>query len=291
MMGLCLVPEMKYNVAFFLFGPPGTGKSVYLDLLRKVVGDENCCAVPLARLGDKHSTWPLTERLVNIVGDLETDDGHGSLRHLEGTFKEITNGGLISCERKHKDVSEAQATARCVFATNSMPTFADRTEALWDRVRILPFNVRVRGHQDDDPDLRQKLASPASLQGIFRWALAGLGDLQTKQVFPEHPEGLTAKNKQRYKCDPERGYLEDHYELNSTSYVQVAAAYKKFYDWLHENGFNARTRTTFIESVHRVFGIEETRPKLSDGSQPRVFQGLAAKWDSTLPTQGNLHSY
>ncbi len=276
MMGLSMVPETKYNVAFFLFGQPGTGKSVFLHVLRALVGHDNCCAVPLARMGEKHSTWPLTESLLNIVGDLETDDGHGSLRALEGTFKDVCDGSYIPVERKHKDVSSARVTARCVFATNSLPTFADRTEAMWDRLRILPFNIRIRGTGEEDPDLREKLSATASLQGIFLRALLGLGELRKMRRFPEHPEGIAAKLKHKYRCDLEGAYLEDNYERteNGGGMVDSSAAYKKFFEWLRDNGFGIRSKNTFVDAVSRVFGIDEQRIRLEDGSQPRVFRGL-----------------
>jgi P4 family phage/plasmid primase-like protien len=279
MMGLSMVPDTKYNCAFFLFGQPGTGKSVFLHVLRALVGHANCCAVPLARMGEKHSTWPLTESLLNIVGDLETDDGHGSLRALEGTFKDVCDGSYIPVERKHKDVSSARVTARCVFATNSLPTFTDRTETMWDRLRILPFNVRIRGSGEEDPDLRDKLADVQSLQGIFLWALMGLGELRKARRFPEHPEGIAAKAKHKFRCDLEGAYLDDHYERTEGGggHVDSSTAYKKFYEWLRENGFGIRTKNTFNDAVSRVFGIEETRQRMDDGTNPRVFRGLRQK--------------
>jgi P4 family phage/plasmid primase-like protien len=279
MLGLSMVPTTKFNVAFFLFGQPGTGKSVFLHVLRALVGHDNCCAVPLARMGEKHSTWPLTEALLNIVGDLETDDGHGSLKSLEGTFKDVCDGSYIPVERKHKDVSSARVTARCVFATNSLPTFADRTEAMWDRLRILPFNVRIRGTGEEDPDLREKLTQPASLQGIFFRALVGLGELRKARRFPEHPEGVAAKLKHKFRCDLEGAYLDDNYERTEQGggHVESSAAYKKFYEWLKDNGFGIRSKNTFVDAVSRVFGIDEVRIRLEDGSQPQVFRGLRTR--------------
>jgi len=64
LMGLALVPDCSYNVAFFLYGQGGTGKSVFVNVLSALVGQENCCSVPLASLSDRFGKAPLTEKLL-----------------------------------------------------------------------------------------------------------------------------------------------------------------------------------------------------------------------------------
>ena len=291
MAGLAMVPDTRFNVAFFLFGQPGTGKSVFLHVIQHMVGLENCCSVPLVRFGEKHSTWPLTEKLLNVVGDLETDDGHGSLRHLEGTFKDICDGSWIPIERKNKDVSRGRVTARCLFATNSLPTFADRTEAMWDRLRIIPFDVRIRSTKDENPNLRHELVE-TELPGLFNWALLGLGRLEGKRQFPEHPEGLERKREHKGKCDLERTYLEDTYDIVAGAVTDAAEAYKDFRAWLQEGGFANRTRNTFNESVWRVFGIRETRPGgHDDTSRQRRFVGIVKKATPVSVSDQDVPSY
>ena len=51
--GLALIADTNYNVFFFLFGEGGCGKSVYLHVLVHLVGERNCCCLPLASFGEK----------------------------------------------------------------------------------------------------------------------------------------------------------------------------------------------------------------------------------------------
>ena len=278
MMGLSLVPGTQFNVAFFLYGQPGTGKSVFLHVLQHVIGIDNCCSVPLIRFGEKHSTWPLTEKLLNVIGDLETDDGRGSLRHLEGTFKDVTDGGWIPIERKHKDVTRGRVTARCVFATNSLPTFADKTEAMWDRLRIMPFSVRVRGQQQENPYLREEIVEN-ELPGILIYALRGLGRLLQHRKFPEHPFGLAEKEIHRGRCDLDRTYIEENFEYlgpDAKCWIDSREEYRAYKQWLIDGGFHLRSRKTFDQAIERIYGVTEERIRTNNGRK-YVYKGINKK--------------
>ena len=186
--GLALVSDCRYNVAFFLCGEAGTGKSVFMNVLAHLVGEDNCCAIPLASLAARFGKTPLTEKLLNIVGDLPTMPESGSANSVEGFFKQITAGEEIPVERKGVDAYKAPAIARMVFATNSMPYVADRSKAIWDRLRIIPFNQRIRETKEQNPNLAAEIVA-AELPGVLNWALVGLAKLRKLRQFPECPEG------------------------------------------------------------------------------------------------------
>ena len=102
LMGLSLIPDTSYNVIFFLYGEGGCGKSVFLETMRKLVGEENCCCVPLCNLQRHFNVIGLVTCLLNIVGDMPTEDGFSSHRAIEGMLKDIASGGTIHVEEKFK---------------------------------------------------------------------------------------------------------------------------------------------------------------------------------------------
>jgi len=269
---LALTPDTSYNVAFVLYGQAGTGKSTFLDTLRDMVGARNCCSVPLAKIGDKFSTWPLTETLLNIVGDMETDDQRGISRHTEGLLKDITDGAHIAIERKGEDCQTARAIARCLFACNTLPPIADRTDGLWDRLRILPFQTRLRGTEAEVRDMRGVLR--AELPGILAWAISALPALAGLRRFPDTEAGLAVKQEHRLACDPERQFLEDHYEAGEPSeYVACETIYKEFREWSAENGYAMRSAQTFTSAARRVLGATKVRLRLN-GARAYILEGI-----------------
>ncbi|MBQ9369120.1 MAG: hypothetical protein IJT83_15160, partial [Victivallales bacterium] len=176
MLGLMLVPDTSYNVSFFCTGEGGTGKSTYLDIMRALVCDRNVCRLPLLKFEDKFSLWKLAECLVNIVGEMPTEDPQGKLRSIEGDFKDAVSGGMLVIEKKGKDITFAKCTARFVFGCNSLPVFFDKSEGIWDRLIIIPFEQRFRGSTSEIRDIKSTII-PMELPGIFNFALAGLGML------------------------------------------------------------------------------------------------------------------
>lgn len=269
LMGLALVPDTRYNVCFFVYGEPGTGKSKFMDILQLLVGAENCCSIGLLSLEDKFVTWELTEKLLNLVGDLPTSDPQGRMRYVEGMFKDVVSGGYIDVQRKGKDVVHAKAFARHIFATNELPTFFDRSGAIWDRLRILPFNIVFRGTNREDTSLNDKLAR--EMPGIFNRAIRALDALRRAQTFPESPLSAALKREQQDHCDIDAVFLREHYERREGCQVSSSDAYKHYREWLAENGYSPRTSGTFKQHVQRVFRVRETRP---EGSA-RVFENLA----------------
>ena len=273
LMGLALIPDTTYNICWFLAGEGGTGKSTFLDILQALVGFQNTCRVPLLKFEEKFSIWPLTESLLNIVGEMPTDDPQGRLRYIEGDFKDSISGGMMTVERKGKDVCQARCTARHVFATNSLPIFFDKSEGIWDRLIIIPFEQRFRGTASEIRNFKEKII-PSELPGIFNEALLGLAQLRQYTRFPEPTACRLAKQWHRDRCDFDASYLREHYAPAEACEVSLAEAYKQYADTLRENGLGVRSSPTFQQAVYRIFGIRPTKKSKDDTR--RVFKGLAA---------------
>ncbi len=271
--GLALVPDTRYEVIFLLFGEAGTGKTTFTEILKAVVGPANVCCLPLNKFTEKHSTHLLTENLLNVVGDLPTSDGHVSLHQIEGILKDVASGGTIPVERKNKDPMTAPAIARCVFASNSLPAFADRSNGIWDRLRIIPFDQRFRGTSKHNPNLKEEILSE-ELPGIFNWALEGLIKLRSLRRFPEHPEGQELASQHRLSCDHERQFLTENYEEQNGSYVNKSELYENYRSFCSNNGFRAKNAANFGREVKRIFrSAEEDRIRTST-DRPRIWRNI-----------------
>lgn len=272
MMGLAIVPDTSYNVAFFLSGPAGTGKTTFLEILQELVGQENCCHVDLLSMDKNFKLFPLTECLLNVVGELPTEDPQGRMRYVEGLFKDTTSGAMVDAEKKYKDTVAARCIARHVFATNTLPVFFDKSDGIWDRLIILPFQTRIRGTAREIRNFKDKLKP--ELPGILNKALAALARLRAQgQKFPEPEACRMAKQEHRDRCDIDAVYLRENYSLlEGYGGTGVADGYRKYLKYLEENGLSHRSSITFQLAVQRVFGVK-ARP-ISKEDRTRVFPGL-----------------
>lgn len=235
---------------------------------------QNICCLPLSKFGEKFSSHLLTENLLNIVGDLPTAaEGHG-LHHIEGYLKDVASGGFLPVERKNKDVYKAPAIARCIFATNSLPTFADRSNGIWDRLRIITFNQRFRDTDKQKSNLKYEIAGQ-ELPGILNWAIAGLAKLRKLEHFPNTADGEKIRQKHRHDCDHERQFLEEYYSEENGKYVIKSAMYEKYRQWCNDCGFRWKNSSNFYNDVKRVFpGSFENRERI-EGNNLRIFRNIA----------------
>ena len=94
MMGYLLTPDTSMHKAFLLLGGGSNGKSLLLDVLRAMLGPENCSATPLQALGeDKWAPASLVGKLANLCADLPA-----ATQRDTSKFKEIVAGDTRNAE-------------------------------------------------------------------------------------------------------------------------------------------------------------------------------------------------
>ena len=274
MIAYCLTPNTGYCVMFCLVGPGGTGKSTFLHVFQHLIGKDNVCCLPLADFGQRFRTWQLAACLVNLLGEMPTEtERGGGLHQIEGILKDVCDGGLIPVEHKFAEPASASAIARCVFACNAMPRFFDRSDALWDRLRVLAFDQRFRDTARENRNLRHEVVAE-ELPGVFNWAVEGLAMLQGDRTFPEHSRGLELKFEHRRSCEPERVFLEELYERGSADdHVETREVYSHYQNWTAENGYHPLSEGNFAKAVSRVHNVRKGRVRTDDG-QHTVYKGL-----------------
>ncbi len=281
--GLLLTPDTSRQVAFFLEGDGGTGKSVFLNVLQAMLGEENCSCVPPSSFGKRFALAALTEKLANIVGELPVEEGFTKIADIETTFKMIATGDRIRTERKYKndDGTGLPAIARLVIATNKVPQFTDRSDGVWDRIRIIPFNQRFRNTPRQNPHLAEELIS-SELPGVLNWAIHGLAELQKIPAgFPESPEGEARKNELREGSDHEKAFLLENVEMSppgsSDNWISSDWLYRKFSDWMESQGYRALGAANFSAAVKRIFPKAIQDRKNAETGKIRIWRNIKEK--------------
>jgi len=275
--GLLLVPEVRFNVFFILTGPGGCGKSVFLHVIESLLGDHNTCCVPLTEFANDHYKYHLTEKLLNSIDDMPVT---GQMREAEGMIKIATDGRPMPIRRLYEDSAKANVIARTVAACNTLPKFYEKSDAIWERLRIIPFSVKVRGTGKQDSRLRHKI-SENELPGVFMWALRGLSALRDMQVFPEHSAGAAAKEKHSRSCDPVGSYLKDHYTKvdREAGQIESRMIYDHYRAWAESSGHKPASMSTINEAVEREFEVIKERFRVN-GPAVVAFKGLVKNPDA-----------
>lgn len=275
--GYCLTPSTDAQACLILVGEGGNGKSVILAGLHALLGDGNVSTVPLEDFGRRFAMAQTLGKLANIsaeVGELD--------RTAEGTLKAFVSGDRMTFERKGKDPFTARPTARLVLSTNNIPRFADRSEGVWRRLRLVPFNRRVpeaeRVPGMDKPDWWLRTGE---LPGMLNWALEGLRRLRANHMqFTESAACRIALEAHRLESDPCRAFLLEHYIADKEAKpIAVDEVYRHYQRWCEEGGHRAPlSKPKFSREVRRVFHLDDSRPqRFGQSGVQRAWFGLARR--------------
>ena len=171
--GHCLSADIREQYLPIYHGEGNNGKSVLLDTIAAVMGDYAGEAPPDLVTVRKHPEHPteiadlLGKRLV-IASETERD---AELR-LQ-LIKRLTGNARLKARRMRQDYFEFARTHKMILVTNNRPAVKEETEAVWRRLRLVPFSVIIP-KAERDPDLMRKLRNEYS--GILAWMVRGCVD-------------------------------------------------------------------------------------------------------------------
>ena len=207
--GHCLTADVREQYVIIYYGQGNNGKNVLLDTISAVMGEYAGEAPPDLLTVRKHPEHPpeiadlLGKRLV-IASETERD------AELRLQFiKRITGNARLKARRMREDYFEFTRTHKMILVTNNRPAVRENTEAVWRRLRLVPFDVIIPP-DERDPVLMDKLR--AERPGILAWMVRGCVDWY-REGLTEPPAVLLATQEFRGNTNSLEGFLRDHCSL------------------------------------------------------------------------------
>jgi len=103
-------------------------------------------------------------------------------------------------------------------------------DAIWDRIRLIPFTRRFAGAEADTA-LPEKLR--AELPGVLAWLVAGCLEWQ-RSGLGEPERVITATSAYRAEMDTLAGFIEDECVVRPEAWVKFAELYAAYTRWCAE---------------------------------------------------------
>lgn len=268
--GLCLTGDASVQELFVFFGSGANGKSVFLDTLAGLMGDYGSEAPPslvTSRTNDEHPTEIADLCGKRLVVASETEEGAKLRIQL---VKRLTGNARIKGRFMRQDYFEFPRTHKLVLVTNNKPLIRETTNAVWRRVRLIPFTVTIP-RKEQDPQLLAKLRG--EWPGILAWAVQGCLDWQANGMQAP-PEVVIATEEYQAEQDPLRDYLAERCILAADAYATRSESYPDYQDWANKVGErHPMDRTTFYDHLRRVPNVSEGFKRIG-GNMTRVWQGI-----------------
>lgn len=148
--GYCLIRKNVFEKFFVCYGEGATGKSTYLNLIRNLIGDNNCSFLSLNDLENDFMPANLFGKLVNIGDDIP----YKGLKET-AILKKLVTGEKFAAQQKYlQQPLNFSNFAKLIFTTNRLPEVYDRTSGFYRRILIIDINKKI---ENPDPFFLSRL--------------------------------------------------------------------------------------------------------------------------------------
>lgn len=274
--GYALTGDVSEHVLPVLYGTGANGKSTVLNALLEALGDYGIQAAPdlLVSKRGSHPTELADLFGMRLVASIEVEDGR---RFAESLVKQLTGGDRVRARRMRQDFWEFEPTHTVFLATNHKPEVRGTDNAIWRRIRLIPFTETIPP-DEQDKRLPEKLCG--ELAGIMAWAVEGCLEWQLDGLrAPE--EVLEATGEYRSEMDVVGAFLDECCVLGDAETVSAADLYRAYGEWCKDTGETLEKQRKFGGRLTERGGFERYRGGKSGGHRWRGVD-LLTYWKSRI---------
>ena len=230
-LGAALPGHVAEHLLHLWIGAGRNGKSTLIRAVSNALGDYAATTNPqlLVERGDAHPTGIADLFGVRLAFTHETDERH---RLAEGTVKRLTGGDKIKARRMRQDWWEFEPSHTLVLVTNHRPLVRGDDEAIWRRLRLVPFGETI-APDEEDHGLADKLQSEAA--GTLRWLVAGHAAWRARGL--DQPSAVSAATADYRAGEDDLGrWLDERTVRQSNASAQSSALCADWTSWCAAEG-------------------------------------------------------
>lgn len=131
---LILYNRLTYQVALYIYGPGGIGKSTFFNILMFLLGEDAALSIDLNRLNNRFGAAFILNKILIVLNDISLYRGAEPK-----ILKEIVSSDMISIEQKYNDPKQIRPTAFVLLSSNSLWDIKNQTLGLARRIIYFLF--------------------------------------------------------------------------------------------------------------------------------------------------------
>lgn len=189
----------------------------------------------------------------------------------ESTVKEMTGNDTMTGRFMRQEFFDFPPTHKIFLSTNYRPKVSNDDQAMWDRLKLIPFTVRIP-EAEKDKQLEHKL--DAELPGILARIVRGAVDWYGNGL--QEPEAVSAATTDyRAEMDPLADFLEDCCVVGDGYKVPGKDLWPEYQKWATQNTSDPLTKTEFQDHIRSRFG--KVQSVQYNGKRTRCYIGLGVQ--------------
>jgi putative DNA primase/helicase len=254
--GYALTGNTREQVLAIFYGTGANGKTTLVNAIQSVLGDyaqSTRAETFLMKRGDSISSDLAMLRGARFVSAAESEAG---ARLAESLVKQVTGGDRIMARKMYKDFFEFTPILKLALVTNHKPIILGSDEAIWRRMLLVPFTVRIREEQRDKT-LPETLRAEAP--GILSWAVAGCREWQERGLEPPREVRLATQG-YREDMDTVGSFVAEMCKVEDDAREEFGTLYTAYARWCEQRGERSMTTKSFgLALEERGFPAGRTR--------------------------------
>jgi putative DNA primase/helicase len=171
--GYCATGETRERKMVIAYGIGRNGKGTLMEPLVRALGPyaKVVQTATFERGGSRDNPYAMADlRGARLASAAESNKGSA---FNEALVKSVTGGGQQVTRAIYERSVSWEPEFKLVLETNNKPRIKEAGPAIWDRVTLVPFDVRLE-ESDVDPTVKQRLVSGGDEQrAILAWVISG----------------------------------------------------------------------------------------------------------------------
>lgn len=254
MFGLALYRGHDVSRMILLQGSGANGKSTLLDMLRHMLGEDNCFSLSICDLGEKFQLVPAMGKLALIGDDISNDYVNGKACAV---MKKFVTGDTVNDQYKGGATFQFKPYATLIYSCNEIPKFADGTYGFERRIHPIPLLARFTpSNAGFDPNLSEKLKEETCMEYALTKAIEALCRCRANISLTANV--LSKKMAQEIVNDNDsvRAFF-DGTKSDVTSFVGKTntSVYSSYDSWCRDNGVEPLGKSNFSKKLCAHTGL------------------------------------
>ena len=278
--GYTLTGITRERLLAILYGFGRNGKTTLVELLHEVLGDyarntdvETLLIKKYQGVGNDVAAL----KGARFVSAAEVEKGR---RLAESKVKQLTGRDTVTARFLFGENFDFKPEFKLWLSTNNKPVIQGTDDAIWDRIRLIPFTQRFDGHKAD-PKLPDKLRH--EIAGVFAWMVEGC--LEWQEHGLQEPKTVTEATKQyREEMDTLASFLDEVCVMGPHHRVLAEKLYQRYAMWCDNSGERKDPKKAFVARLEER-GFERRRETAGVNKGRYIWLGIGLRSDDEPPEE------